>query len=127
MSGKPFHVGGVINLANGEETRDIRLPRIAKDRLFVVEFVGVNGFVQQNQTLFVSLEVYTNSSPGIYPVVTTGTSTVSDPSFPARRFGGQRVLLYADPDSEIIVTAARHNGDADARIFVEISGRLVKP
>jgi hypothetical protein len=96
--------------------------RIAKDRLFVVEFVGVNGFVQQNQTLFVSLEVYTNSVPGIYPITTTGTSTISDPGFPARRFGSQRVLLYADPDSQIIVTAARHNGNAAARVFVDISG-----
>ena len=51
-----------------------------------MEFVGVNGFVQQNQTLFVSLEVYTNSIPGIYPIVTSGTSTISDPAFPARRF-----------------------------------------
>ena len=127
MSGKPFHIGGVINLANGEETKDIRLPKIPKDKLFVVEFVGVNGFVQQNQTLFVSLEVYTNSSAGIYPIVTTGTSTISDPAFPARRFGGQRVLLYADPDSQVMVTAARHDGNADARIFVDISGRLVKP
>jgi hypothetical protein len=45
MSGKPFQVGGVINLANGEETKDIQLPKIAKDRLFLVEFVGINGFV----------------------------------------------------------------------------------
>ena len=127
MTGKPFQIGGVINLAHGEETKDIQLPKIAKDRLFVVEFVGVNGFVQQNQTLFVSLEVYTNSVPGIYPIVTSGTSTISDPTFPARRFGGQRVLLYADADSQIIVTAARHNGNAEARIFVDISGRLVKP
>jgi hypothetical protein len=127
MSGKPFHVGGVINLADGEETKDIQSPKIAKDRLFVVEFVGVNGIVQQNQTLFVSLEIYTNSVPGIYPIFTTGTSTVSDPVLPARRFGSQRVLLYADPDSQIIVTTARHNGNAAARVFVDISGRLVKP
>jgi hypothetical protein len=127
MSGKPFHVGGVINLANGEETKDIQLPKIAKDRMFVVEFVGVNGFVHQNQTLFVSLEVYTNSVPGIYPIAISGTSIISDPAFPARRYGSQRVLLYADPDSQITVTAARHNGNADARIFVDVSGRLVKP
>jgi hypothetical protein len=81
MSGKPFQVGGVINLANGEETKDIQLPKIAKDRLFVVEFVGVNGFVQQNQTLFVSLEAYTNSVPGIYPIITSGTSTISRSCF----------------------------------------------
>jgi hypothetical protein len=127
MRGKPFHTGGVINLANGEETKDIQLPKIAKDRLFVVEFVGVNGFLQQNQTLFVALEVYTNSLPGIYPIVTNGTSTISDPAFPARRFGSRQILLYADPDSQIVVTAARHNGNADARIFVDLCGRLVKP
>ena len=127
MSGKPFRTGGVINLATGEETKDIQLPKIAKDRLFVVEFVGVNGFVQRNQSLFVSLQVYTNSVAGIYPILTSGTSTILDPTFPERRFGSQRVLLYADPDSQITVTAARHNDDANARIFVDISGRLVKP
>ena len=127
MHGKPFHTGGVINLGNGDETKDIQLPKIAKDRLFVVEFVGVNGFLQQNQTLFVALEVHTNSLPGIYPIVTNGTSTISDPSLPARRFGSQQILLYADPDSQIVVTAARHNGNADARIFVDLCGRLVKP
>ena len=101
MSGKSFRAGGVINLANGEETKDIQLPKIAKDRLFLVEFVGVNGFVQQNQTLFVSLEVYTSSVSGIYPIVTSGTSTISDLAFPARRFGAQRVLLYADPTAKL--------------------------
>ena len=92
-----------------------------------MEFVGVNGLLQQNQTLLIALEVYTNAVPGIYPIVTAGTSTISDPTFPARRFGSQRILLYADADSQISVTAARHNGNADARIFVDISGRLVKP
>ena len=29
MRGKPFQVGGVINFANGEETKDIQLPKIA--------------------------------------------------------------------------------------------------
>jgi hypothetical protein len=126
MDGKPFQTGGVINLANGEETKEIQLPKIAKNRLFVVEFVGVNGFVQQNQTRFVSLEVYTNSVPRIYPIVTTGTSTISDPGFRARRFASQQVLLYADHDTQIIVTAVRHNSNADARVLVDICGRLVK-
>lgn len=127
MRGKPFQIIGVINITNGEETKDIQLPKTAKDRLFVVEFVGINGFMQQNQSLFVSLEVYTNSVPGIYPIVTAGISNISDPIFPVRRFGSQQVLLYSDPDSQIILTAARDNVNADARIFVDISGRLVKP
>ena len=42
---------------------------------------GVDGFVQQSQTLFMSFEAYTNSIPGIYPIVTTGTSTISNPAF----------------------------------------------
>ena len=46
--------------------------------------------------LFVSLEIYTNSVPGIYPIFITGTSAVSDPVFPARRFGSQRVLLACE-------------------------------
>ena len=127
MRGRPFHTGGVINLANGEETKEIQLPKIPKDRVFLVEFVGINGFVQQNQSLFVSLEVYTGAAPGIYPIAITGISTISDPAFPARRFGSQRVLVYADPDSQVTVAAARHNGNADARIFVDLCGRLLKP
>jgi len=97
-----YFIQGVINLAKGEETKDIQLPKIAKDRLFVVEFVGVSGFCAQHQSLFGSLEVCTNSMPGIYPIVTTGTSTISDPAFPARRFASQQVLLYADDDTQII-------------------------
>ncbi len=127
MRGKPFHTGGVINLANNEETKEIQLPKVPKDKMFVVEFVGVNGFVQHNQSLFVSLEVFTNGVPGIYPIVTNGTSTISDPALPARRFASQQVVLYADPDSQITVAAARHDGSGVARMFVDLCGRLVTP
>lgn len=126
IDGKPFQTGGVINLSNGEETKEIQLPEIAKNRLFVVEFVRLNGFVQQNQTLFVSFEVYTNSVPRIYPIVTTGTSIISDPALPARRFGSQQVLLYADSDSQIIVTAARDNGNAEVEFSWTSVGDLSK-
>ena len=52
MTGKPFHVGGVINVADGEDTKDIQSPKIAKDRLFVVEFVGVNVFYNRSSSFF---------------------------------------------------------------------------
>ena len=53
--------------------------------------------------------------PRHLPDCAAGTSTISDPTFPARRFGSQRILLYADADSQNSVTAARHNGNAEAR------------
>ena len=125
--GSPFHTLGVVNLANNETLKEIKLPKAPQNKLLIVEFVGINGFVQPNQHLFVSLEVYTNSVPGIYPIVPIGVSTIADPTFPTRRFGSQQVLLYADPDSEITVAVARDNGNAAARVFVDVSGRIVTP
>jgi hypothetical protein len=125
MHVKPFQLGGVLNLANNEEIVEIQLAKIPKNRVFVVECVGVNGFVQNSQTLFVSLEVFTNGVPGIYPLVTNGTSTISDPAFPARRFASQQISLYADPDSQIVVAAARHDAIGTARISVDLCGRLI--
>ena len=43
------------------------MPKIANDRLFVDEFLGVSGFVQHSKSL-VSLEVYLNSMPVIYRI-----------------------------------------------------------
>lgn len=83
-------------------------------------------FVQQNQILFVALEVYTNSVPGIYPIVTSGTSTIADLLFQLEDLD---VNGYCFMQTLIVklLTAARHNGNAAARIFVDISGRLVQP
>jgi hypothetical protein len=55
MEGSPFHTLGVANLANNETLKEIKLPKAPQNKLFVVEFVGINGFVQPNQHLFVSL------------------------------------------------------------------------
>lgn len=81
-------------------------------------------FVQQNQILFVALEVYTNSVPGIYPIATT--STIADLLFQLEDLD---VNGYCFMQTLIVklLTAARHNGNAAARIFVDISGRLVQP
>jgi hypothetical protein len=124
MEGSPFHTVGVANLVNTETLTEIKL-RTPLDKLFIVEFVGINGFVQPDQHLFVSLQVKTNTVPGIYPIVLLGVSTIAEPKFPARRFGSQQVLLYSDPGSDITVAVARDNGNADARVSVDVSGRII--
>jgi hypothetical protein len=131
MEGSPFHTVGVANLVNTETLTEIKL-RTPLDKLFIVEFVGINGFVQPDQHLFVSLQV----GAGIYPIVLLGVltnavpiggSTKADPTFPVRRFGSQQLLLYADPGSNITVAVARDNGNADARVSVDVSGRIITP
>jgi hypothetical protein len=127
MKGETFSTGGVINLGNGESIQDFHFTGLPKDKLFIIEFVGINAFAQPDQVLFVALQVFTNSVQGIYPIVPLGTSPFSDPTYPARIFGSQHVRLYADPNRDLIVTVARSHDNADARAFVQLSGRLITP
>ena len=127
MNGEIFSTGGVINLENGEGIKDFHLTEVPKDKLFLIEFVGINAFVQSGQVLFIALQLFTNSVQGIYPIVPTGASSYSDPTYPERLFGSQHVRLYADPDSDLIITVSRNNDTADARAFVHLSGRIITP
>ena len=127
MDGETFSAGGVINLDDGESIKDFHLPVLPSDKLFIIEFVGINAFAQPGQILFIALQVHTNSLQGIYPIVPSGTSPFSDPSYPARIFGSQQVLLYADPNSTVIITVGRNTVNAEARAFVQLSGRLITP
>ena len=127
MNGEIFSTGGVINLENGESIKDFHLTGLPETKLFIIEFVGINAFAQPGQVLFIALQVFTNSVQGNYPRVPTGASPYSDPTFPARIFGSQHVRLYADPDSDLIITVSRNNDTADARAFVHLSGRLITP
>jgi len=127
MIGEAFCTGGVINLENGESIKDFHFQGLPKDKLFIIEFVGINAFAQPGQVFFVALQVHTNSRLGIYPIVPVGVSPFSDPTYPARIFGSQQVQLYADPNSDLIVTVARDNENADDRAFIDLSGRLITP
>ena len=127
MDGKPFHRGEVINLTQGDKVKETQLSKGPKNRLFIIEFVSINAFLQENQQLFVSLGVTTDSVTAVYPIVPTGTMTSSDPAFAVRRFGSQRVLLYADANTGITITVARDNDNGAAEAIVEVSGRLVTP
>jgi hypothetical protein len=75
MDGKPFHRGEVINLAQGDKVKETQLSKGPKNRLFIIEFVSINAFLQENQQLFVSLGVTTDSVTGVYPIVPTETMT----------------------------------------------------
>jgi len=127
MDGRPFHRGAVLNLSPGEKLSEIQLLNIPKNRLFIIEFVGINAFMQRNQQLFVSLGVITDTVGGVYPIVPAGNMASLDPAFAVRRFGSQRVLLYADANSAITITVARDNDNGSAEAIVEVSGRLVMP
>lgn len=127
MKGEIFCTGGVVNLENGETIKDSQLTGLPGDKLFIIEFVGINAFAQPGQVLFIALQVQTNSVQGIFPIVPIGASSFTDPQYPARIFGSQQVRLYADPNSEILITVARDNDTADARIFVQLSGRIITP
>jgi hypothetical protein len=127
MNGEIFSTGGVVNLENGESIKDFHLTGLSENKLFIIEFVGINAFAQSGQILFIALQVFTNSVQGIYPIVPTGASPYSDPTYPARIFGSQQVRLYADPDSDLIITVSRNNDIADARAFVHLSGRIITP
>ena len=121
---RSFQTGGVINLAEGEEVKDVTILAVAPDQRFDIRFVGVNGFAQPGQILFVALQVTTVGHLGTYPIVLTGMSPFADPEFPTRCFGSQEVRLHADPGSDLLITVARHETRAGARVFVDVSGFL---
>src|SRR4030095_6172118 len=91
------------------KVKETQLSKGPKNRLFIIEFVSINAFLQENQQLFVSLGVTTDSVTGVYPIIPTETMTSSDPAFAVRRFGSQRVPLYADANTGITITVARDN------------------
>jgi hypothetical protein len=122
---QPFQVGDLIDLADGESGKQVTLLTMPQGQRFVIECVGVNAFVQPDQRLFVALHVTTGDDSGIYPFVLAGSSTVADPTYPARTFGSQQVRLYADPEMNLELSVPCDDPTAGARIFVSVSGRLV--
>lgn len=128
MDGEPFSIGSVpINLEDGESIKDFQHQGLPQGKLFMIEFVGINAFAQPGQVLFVALQVDTNFVKGIYPIVPSGASSSSGPEYPARIFGSQLVRLYADPNSDLIITVGRNNAHAEARVWVFLSGRIITP
>ncbi|MFT3866986.1 MAG: hypothetical protein QM715_00680 [Nibricoccus sp.] len=127
MEGNLYSTGGAVNLSNGENVKDFQISDLPRDKIFSIEFVGINGFAQQDQILFVSLEVTNGDRAGTYPIVLTGSSPFGDPAYPKRVFGSQQVALRATPNTSITVSVARNNTHNEARILFELAGRVFPP
>lgn len=125
MAQRPFQTGIVVNLSDGESTKEAVIVTVPRKKRFHTQFLGINGFGQPNQSLFYALHVTTRSRVGIYPIAPTGIAEIDEPEFPVRFFGSQEAMLYADPGSDFIFTVARKETTGNARVFIDICGLLV--
>jgi hypothetical protein len=124
MAQRPFQTGAAVNLSGGKSSTDVVICTIpAKQRLHI-KFLGINGFGHPNQPLFYAVQVTTGSRIGIYPIAPTGIAEIAEPEFPARFFGSQEVILYADPGSDLIFTVARKDTTGNVRVFIDLCGIL---
>jgi hypothetical protein len=125
MAQRPFQTGAVVNLSDGESTKEAVIATIPKKKRFHTQFLGINGFGHPNQPLFYAVHVTTRSRVAIYPVAPAGISETDEPEFPTRYFGSQGAILYADPQSQLIFSVARKQTTGNVRVFIDICGLLV--
>jgi len=125
MAQRPFQTGAVVNLSDGESTKEAVIVTVPRKKRFHTQFLGINGFGHPNQPLFYAVHVTTRSLLGIYPIAVTGISEIAESQFPTRYFGSQEAILYADPKSDLVFTVARKNTTGDVRVFISLCGLLV--
>lgn len=125
MAQKPFQTGVAVNLDAGESIKDVVVCTVPARKRFEIKFLGINGFGHPNQPLFYAVQVTTKSVLGIYPIAVTGVAEIAEPEFPARYFGSQEAMLYADPKSDLIFSIARKDTTGNVRVFVNLCGMLV--
>jgi hypothetical protein len=125
MAQKPFQTGAVVNLSEGESSKDVVVCTVPARKRFDLKFLGINGFGHLNQPLFYAVHVTTRSRVGIYPIALTGLAEIDEPEFPTRFFGSQEVMLCADPKSNLVFSVARKGTTGNVRVFIDISGLLV--
>lgn len=125
MAQRPFQTGIVVNLSDGESTKETVIVTVPRKKRFHTQFLGINGFGQPNQSLFYAVRVTTRSRVGIYPIAPTGIAEIDEPEFPTRFFGSQETILYADPGSDLVFTVARKETTGNVRVFIDICGLLV--
>ncbi len=124
MAYRPFQTGAIVNLSGGESSKEVVISTIPARKRFHIKFLGLNGFGQPNQPLFYAIQVTTGSRLGIYPIAPSGVADIAEPEFPARYFGSQDVMLYADPGSDLIFTVARMDTTGNVRVFIDLCGIL---
>ena len=125
MAQRPFQTGAVVNLDAGESVKDVVVCAVPTKKRFEIKFLGINGFGHPNQPLFHAVQVTTKSVLGIYPIAVTGVAEIAEPEFPARYFGSQEAMLYAEPKSDVIFTVARKDTTGSVRVFINLCGMLV--
>jgi hypothetical protein len=125
MAQRPFQTGAVVNLSEGESAKDVVVCTVPARKRFDVKSLGINGFGHPTQPLFYAVHVTTRSRVGIYPIALTGVSEIDEPEFPARFFGSQEAMLYADPKSNLVFSVARKDTAGNVRVFIDICGLLV--
>lgn len=125
MAQRPFQTGAVINLEAGESNKDVVICTVPAKKRFEIKFLGINGFGHPNQPLFHAVQVTTKSVLGIYPIAVTGVAEIAEPEFPARYFGSQEAMLYAEPKSDVIFTVARKDTTGSVRVLINLCGMLV--
>ncbi|WP_413936747.1 hypothetical protein [Nitrospira sp. BLG_1] len=125
MAQRPFQTGAVVNLDAGESVKDVVVCAVPTKKRFEIKFLGINGFGHPNQPLFHAVHVTTKSVLGIYPIAVTGVAEIAEPEFPARYFGSQEAMLYAEPKSDVIFTVARKNTTGSVRVFINLCGMLI--
>ena len=125
MAQRPFQTGAIVNLDAGESVKDVVVCAVPTKKRFEIKFLGINGFGHPNQPLFHAVQVTTKSVLGIYPIAVTGVAEIAEPEFPARYFGSQEAMLYAEPKSDVIFTVARKDTTGSVRVFINLCGMLV--
>ena len=125
MAQKPFQTGVAVNLDAGESVKDVVVCTVPARKRFEIKFLGINGFGHPNQPLFHAVQVTTKSVLGIYPIAVTGVAEIAEPEFPARYFGSQEAMLYAEPKSDVIFTVERKDTTGSVQVFINLCGMLV--
>ena len=125
MAQRPFQTGAVVNLSDGESVKEAVIVTVPRKKRFHTQYPGINGFGHPKQPLFYAVHVTTRSRVGIYPIAPTGIAEIDEPEFPARFFGSQGAMLYADPGSDLIFSVARKETTGNVRVFIDICGLLV--
>lgn len=122
-----FQTQEVITIDRGEQKEKTSITKmIPANKLFVIEFIGINGFARNGLTtngvdLYIALDVDTNS----YPISVSGRVRDYASANSWRIFGSQQVRIYVKPGQELIITAYRENLDYDVQTFVALSGMLM--
>ena len=125
MAQRPFQIGAVVNLSDGESTKETVIVTVPRKKRLHTQFLGINGFGHPNHPLFYAVHVTTRSRVGIYPIAPTGIAEIDEPEFPARYFGSQVAYLYAEPGFDLIFSVARKETTGNVRVFIDICGLLV--